>query len=74
MGCDELLSKGGSKILAVLPQLIIPIKKALSTKEPEIMCCTLKKIQKLVSSGEMIGEALVPYYRQILPVLNMFKN
>jgi len=22
----------------------------------------------------MIGEALVPYYRQILPVLNMFKN
>jgi len=22
----------------------------------------------------MIGEALVPYYRQILPVLNIFKN
>lgn len=22
----------------------------------------------------MIGEALVPYYRQILPVFNMFKN
>jgi len=22
----------------------------------------------------MIGEALVPYYRQILPVMNMFKN
>lgn len=38
------------------------------------MCTTLKKIQKLVTSGDMIGEALVPYYRQILPVLNMFKN
>jgi len=38
------------------------------------MCATLKKIQKLVTSGDMIGEALVPYYRQILPVLNMFKN
>lgn len=25
-GCEELLAKGGSKILAVLPQLIIPIK------------------------------------------------
>lgn len=24
------------------------------------MCVTLKKIQKLVQSGEMIGEALVP--------------
>jgi len=22
----------------------------------------------------MIGEALVPYYRQLLPVLNLFKN
>ena len=22
----------------------------------------------------MIGEALVPYYRQILPILNIFKN
>ena len=38
------------------------------------MCVTLKKIQKLVLAGEMIGEALVPYYRQILPVFNMFKN
>ncbi|CAD8062894.1 unnamed protein product [Paramecium sonneborni] len=38
------------------------------------MCITLKKIQKLVKSGQMIGEALVPYYRQILPVMNMYKN
>jgi hypothetical protein len=34
----------------------------------------LKVLQQLVVSGEMIGEALVPYYRQILPVLNIFKN
>lgn len=34
----------------------------------------LKVLQQLVLSGEMIGEALVPYYRQILPVLNLFKN
>jgi len=31
-------------------------------------------IQKLVLSGEMIGEALVPYYRQILPIFNIFRN
>lgn len=48
--------------------------EALSTKDHDIMCVTLKKIQKLVLAGEMIGEALVPYYRQILPVFNMFKN
>ena len=30
-------------------------------------------LQHLVTSGDMIGEALVPYYRQILPILNLFK-
>jgi len=72
-GCDELLERGGSKILPVLPQLIIPIKKALSTKDKEILVVTFKKLQKLVESNEMVGEALVPYYRQILPVFNLFK-
>jgi hypothetical protein len=38
------------------------------------MCIALKKIQKLVLSAEMVGEALVPYYRQILPTFNMFKG
>jgi len=28
----------------------------------------------MVVSGEMIGEALVPYYRQILPIFNLFKS
>lgn len=31
-------------------------------------------LMKLVESEELIGEALVPYYRQILPILNIFKN
>ena len=34
----------------------------------------MKVLQKLVRSGEMIGEALVPYYRQILPIFNIYKN
>lgn len=37
--------------------------EALSTKKHKVMCKTLKKIQKLIQSGEFIGEALVPYYR-----------
>jgi hypothetical protein len=72
-GCDELLERGGSKILPVLPQLIIPIKKALATKKEDILCDMFKKLQKLVLANEMVGEALVPYYRQILPVFNLFK-
>lgn len=30
-------------------------------------------IQKMVKSCEMVGEALVPYYRQILPTFNLLK-
>ena len=29
-----------------------------------MMCIALQLLQKLVLSGEQIGEALVPYYRQ----------
>merc|ERR550537_809250 len=73
-GTYDLLAKGGPKILSVIPQLIIPIKMALNTKDQKVMCETLKVLQKLVVSGDMVGEALVPYYRQILPVLNIFKQ
>ncbi|OAF71481.1 hypothetical protein A3Q56_00746 [Intoshia linei] len=37
------------------------------------MCTTVKVIQRLVLSADMIGEALVPYYRQLLPIFNIFK-
>lgn len=73
-GTYDMLDKGGAKILPVVPQLIIPIKTALNTRDPELIATMLKVLQALVLSGEMIGEALVPYYRQILPVFNIFKN
>jgi len=73
-GCFDLLDKGGSKILPTIPQLIIPIKTALNTRDPDIVTSMLKVLQQLVVSGELIGEALVPYYRQILPVFNLFKS
>ena len=73
-GTYELLAQGGDKILSVVPQLIIPIKTALSTKDPEVCCEMMKILQKLVVSAELVGEALVPYYRQILPVFNILKG
>ena len=107
-GINNLLAVGGpeNQVLAVVPQLIIPIKKvrrthsawvpdmfpqpsrllwlnkhfcrhsmqALNTMDTEIICNTLVVLQQLVTCGDMIGEALVPYYRQLLPVLNIFKN
>merc|ERR1719313_28595 len=72
-GVYNMLEKGGSKILPVVPQLIVPIKTALNTRDPQLMCTMMKILKQLVLSGDMIGEALVPYYRQILPVFNIFR-
>ena len=73
-GVFDMLDKGGAKVLPVIPQLIIPIKTALNTRDPEIIGITLKILQALVTCSDTIGEALVPYYRQILPIMNLFKT
>ncbi|KAJ8981537.1 hypothetical protein NQ317_006698 [Molorchus minor] len=73
-GIHDMLEHGGPKIFPCIPQLIIPIKDAIKTKNKEVMCATLRVLQHLVKSGDMIGEALVPYYRQILPTLSLFKE
>ena len=42
-GVVDLLNSGlADQILAVVPQLIIPIKTALNTRHPEVMLRTLK--------------------------------
>ncbi len=46
----------------------------MNTRDPDVIQVTVKVLQKLVLSGEMIGEALVPYYRQILPIFNLYKT
>ncbi|KAK9523222.1 hypothetical protein VZT92_019628 [Zoarces viviparus] len=71
-GIDKMLEKGGPRILPVIPQLIIPIKKALNTRNHAVMCSTLRALKHLVMSGEKVGAALVPYFRQILPIFRMF--
>jgi len=81
-GVLDLLRQGGEeKVLPVIPQLIIPLKEALNTRDAEIVTVTLKHMQQLVlcesqnnENGSLIGQALVPYYRQLLPIFNIFNN
>ncbi|XP_058498297.1 parkin coregulated gene protein-like [Solea solea] len=73
-GVHDLLQYGGDKILPVIPWLIIPIKKALNTRNPQVICTTLKALQHLVMSADMVGKALVPYFKNVLPIFNLFKN
>jgi len=77
-GVYDMMSAGSNKVLPVIPQLIIPIKTALNTRQKKVIVKVLKVLQALVQcdtgpDGQgLIGQALVPYYRQILPVLNIF--
>jgi hypothetical protein len=73
-GVFDLLTHGQAKVLPVIPQLIIPIKMALNTRDPDVIATTLHVLQSLVLCSDTIGEALVPYYRQILPIMNLFKT
>jgi len=78
-GVYDMMEAGSHKVLPVIPQLIIPIKTALNTRRKKVIVKVLKVLQALVvcdtdkpDGGGLIGQALVPYYRQILPVLNIF--
>lgn len=67
-----------------MPQLIVPIQTALNTRDREVMVRVIRILQRLVLSDvtqsengnvlSKIGISLVPYYRQILPIFNIFKN
>lgn len=58
----------------VMYLIYIPYIGALHTRNKKVICTTLKVLQHLVVSGDLVGEALVPYYRQILPILNICKH
>ena len=64
-------------LVASIPQLIVPIKKALDTRDAEVIATVCKVIQAvvLVRGGSIaVGQALVPYFRQLLPTMNIFKS
>lgn len=80
-GVMDMLESAPHKVLPVVPQLIIPIKTALNTREKAVIVKVLKIVQALVNcdiavsgGAGLVGQALVPYYRQILPILNIFIN
>ena len=74
-GFDELIeeAKGFPDcVLPVVPALIKPIRLALTTHDPEIVSSGLTALQKIVLSNYGVGEALVPFYRQLLQPMNLF--
>ncbi|CAJ1420068.1 unnamed protein product [Effrenium voratum] len=73
-GLASLLQHGGPRIAATVPQLVLPLKAALNTRDEPVVARVLLVLQALVRSSPEVGEALVPYYRQILPIFNVYKD
>ena len=82
-GLKELLeadSADASRVGPIIPTLVLPIRQALNTRDPDTVRRTILAIQQLVrvrgvdASGQSCGELLGPYYRHILPVFNLFKS
>jgi DNA-directed RNA polymerase III subunit RPC1 len=74
------------KVVPVVPQIILSVRMALNTRIPDVMRRTIIALTQLAKadvtsssndptspeSKPKIANALVPYFRQILPVLNIF--
>ncbi|TYZ58544.1 hypothetical protein PybrP1_009562 [[Pythium] brassicae (nom. inval.)] len=71
-GTMDLLEKGENRVLACVAHLVLPMKQNLSTRNPAVLCVQLKVLQRMVQCCPYVGEALVPYYRQLLSVFNLF--
>lgn len=67
-------SGGDERSLAPLSGRALSFAAALNTRDPFVMRRALLVLQELVRSADRIGEALVPYYRQLLPVMAIFKD
>ena len=72
-GIIDLLEAAPKKVLSCIPKIILPLKAALDTREVYIVCGAMKVLQHVILTDPQIGQALVPYYRQILPTFNLLK-
>lgn len=76
-GVSELLQEAKGHpgcIMPCLQELVKSLRLALRTKDRQVIVAALKVLRQLVKSNDGIGEALVPYYRQLLPVLNLLST
>lgn len=76
-GLQDLINaakgKEPSLLCPAIPSIILPLKRTLRTKDPWIICRAINILQLMLRADPRVGELLVPYYRQILPVFNLFR-
>jgi len=73
------------RVAALVPMLVLPLRAAINTRAQQPMVRALAALKKLASLGgegilagaepphaTAVGAALLPYYRQLLPTLNLY--
>lgn len=77
-GLRDLIDHGGNRLLPLVPHLIIPLRQALNTRRHAVMVAAMDAIKQLLVTdlhapdGPMMAKAFVPYFRQLLPIFNIF--
>lgn len=57
-----------------IDSVILPIRYALSTKEPGTVLSVITILKQLLTVHPSAGKLLIPHYRQMLGILNLFYN
>ena len=70
-GATELVAAAGpkGKLLRLTSQLIEPIRLALATLDPPVICAAMQILRQFLSTHRLAGAALRPHFRQLLPKL-----
>jgi len=66
-------ARGNEQIITdTVDSLILPIRYALATKEPGTVLSVITILKQLCRVHPGVGPLLIPHYRQILGILNLF--
>ena len=72
-GAEELIARSPDRVAPLLPVIIPPLRRALNTRNPHVICATLKILQLIATCSKESGRGLLTYYKSLLPVFNLFK-
>ena len=69
--CAAARAKGQS-LAPLVPRLISPIRDALATRDRAVVAVVIRSLQHMVAADPAVAPALAPFFRVLLPPLNMW--
>ena len=70
----QAISANPDKLVEVLPEIVLPLKRALDSKNPRIVVRAIKVFQAMLTTKPEVAESLVPYYKNLLPCFSKHFN